>query len=813
MKKTARGLLRYTFLWSILLVAVALGAARYYILNGQINSEHKTLLNIAVALALLGGLLWLIIHIWGWIEQKGNAPGGQFLLQRGAIPASFLLITQATVFALAIVIWLNLESPASSSLNKFPLWFWTFVTSFLTFAIYTISQLGSYRWNSPTAKWATIRETGIFICASVTSIFIGLAATNLLMVYGILSSSLIIYLLDIGLPFFVLDLNLLPYSMGWAKIKRGLSFHTIDQSLSRIKNSAQAWRSNHLPVSPWTLSLSTTAIFFLIHLGILRPRYGTNDDVDMISVVAGYLGGKPFPFLTYSNVLLGLILKPLYSLHFGANWMILLFIGVNILSIWAFIYIIVSRFKDNSHKALGIAIVLICDSDVILNITFSSIALIACLAGACLLLTSAQKPSVGKNHLSVYGIVLILLGSLIRIEAISLIPALILPVTVLLHNSFDKKRLLYAFATGCIIISGFYAFDRLYLLSSPDWYAYNIYNNTRSMLHDTPRLQMLHTAFRQIGWSANDTILFTQWFFPDKNVYSLANLQYLVKNISDTNPSLLASIKSVFGYLFNVQSTICYLLLIGMVWLWTLFHKFSKGTMVSLVLVMICFLATNIYLDWGYHSAPHVLIPTLESSAIISFLILDWSKHSDTESECWFSTKQAMLGNLGSNSFFSALIVTIGMVSFQAITTTQVNINTQNGYKQVMSDLVSLQTEGKIPKKVLIVSTANGIPLEWSNPMTLDFPKVQILQMGTFTFSPPYEQVMRNFEIRSLTDSLYQTNYVFVLGRDNSMKRLVRYIKEHDGILVNAQKIYEVTYDFDLSKFKDIGLYKLEETK
>jgi hypothetical protein len=235
--------------------------------------------------------------------------------------------------------------------------------------------------------------------------------------------------------------------------------------------------------------------------------------------------------------------------------------------------------------------------------------------------------------------------------------------------------------------------------------------------------------------------------------------------------------------------------------------------MVSLVLVMICFLATNIYLDWGYHSAPHVLIPTLESSAIISFLILDWSKHSDTESECWFYTKQAMLGNLGSNSFFSALIVTIGMVSFQAITTTQANINTQNGYKQVMSDLVSLQTEGKIPKKVLIVSTANGIPLEWSNPMTLDFPKVQILQMGTFTFSPPYEQVMRNFEIRSLTDSLYQTNYVFVLGRDNSMKRLVRYIKEHDGILVNAQKIYEVTYDFDLSKFKDIGLYKLEETK
>ena len=89
-------------------------------------------------------------------------------------------------------------------------------------------------------------------------------------------------------------------------------------------------------------SLLLAIIFFGIILGWLHPGYYIIDDPKIIATASGYIGGKPLPFLVYSNVLLGMILAPLYSLGTNINWEIWLFICINFISVWSLLYAILS---------------------------------------------------------------------------------------------------------------------------------------------------------------------------------------------------------------------------------------------------------------------------------------------------------------------------------------------------------------------------------------------------------------------------------------------------------------------------------------
>jgi len=240
--------------------------------------------------------------------------------------------------------------------------------------------------------------------------------------------------------------------------------------------------------------------------------------------------------------------------------------------------------------------------------------------------------------------------------------------------------------------------------------------------------------------------------------------------------------------------------------------KFFGAVIFSLLVVMFVTFAMNIYLAWAFHDPEHVLVPSLAAGIIISFLILDW--HNPNRSTLPSgSINDTGLSRLGYISLLLSLILVTGLTLAQSIIATRTNINTQEGYQKVLLDLRNLQSDGQIPKNALIVSTVSGIPLEWANPMWLEFPDIQILQMGTLTFSPPYEQVLHKFGIQSLIEALYQKDYVFILARNPETILIARYIKQHNNITVAIHQVYEIDYDFELQKFHNIRLYKAEEEK
>ena len=146
---------------------------------------------------------------------------------------------------------------------------------------------------------------------------------------------------------------------------------------------------------------------------------------------------------------------------------------------------------------------------------------------------------------------------------------------------------------------------------------------------------------------------------------------------------------------------------------------------------------------------------------------------------------------------------------YYAVITTQLNVQRQTAYQNVLSDLKTLQTQGKIQSNALIVSPAVGVPLVWSNPLFLDLPSAQYIEMGWLTFSPPYYDVLHEFNIQSLPAGFYQKDNVYLMVKANLIDSMIEYIFDHAGVVVVPQLIYSApNHDFDPA-YNNVKLYKL----
>ena len=121
---------------------------------------------------------------------------------------------------------------------------------------------------------------------------------------------------------------------------------------------------------PWLASLLYAIAFFILYLFVFRPGYQVDDDITMIQLVSGYFG-KPVPFMVFSNVVLGFLLNFLYRLPTNLNWEILIFFGINFLSVWCLVTIVLSMPLKFAYRFFGILVILELDSLFLLNITFT----------------------------------------------------------------------------------------------------------------------------------------------------------------------------------------------------------------------------------------------------------------------------------------------------------------------------------------------------------------------------------------------------------------------------------------------------------
>ncbi len=553
-------------------------------------------------------------------------------------------------------------------------------------------------------------------------------------------------------------------------------------------------------------SLLVAVLYFIIFCGILHPGYAINDDLKMISILAGYPGNNPAPFLIFSNVLLGLILTPLYALHTNLNWEMLLFAAVNLLSVWALLYILLSEAIAEAYKVAGSIIILACTAYFALNITFTSTAALACFAGLCLLLAGSRASALRQKLLYFSGIALIFAGSLIRIEMLALDLPVFLPGAAFLYRSIRLRGLVIAAAIAGLAVFAGYAFDRLYVRAHPDWHQYYIYNKAAQALQDSNRLNNAGRQIRNVGWSSNDQEVFARYFFPDAGIYSLDRIRYLNEHIQGTSQNLAYTFSNFLGRLSNFRA-ILLLLAMASIWFLAQIGLSSRTTALALLTIAIIGLGENLGLVWLYKDPDYVLFSSLANTAVFEVLLLSWRNAANPRLSPGTGTSR--LQRMVYVGLKLITTVVIGMALGQSIATSSSNLEKQTAYRQIQTDLERLQSEGKLAKDALIISPSHGLPWEWSNPFTLGFPEIKYLDTGWITFSPFYEQALQDFGIVSLPNALYQKDNVYLMTKSIFKVFLSRYYEEHGNIAVDYETIYQMPNTYNFAGYDGVELYKV----
>jgi hypothetical protein len=291
--------------------------------------------------------------------------------------------------------------------------------------------------------------------------------------------------------------------------------------------------------APGCFSLLTVAGLFALALATLSPSYDTKDDPWMAMFAAGKgasLG--PDEHLVFTNVVIGLAVKFLYTVLPAIAWYGLYLTTTQYLALAAILYGVIASGYSRLRLALFALFFAIVGIVYFNNVQFTSTAALAAQAGLLLWLVAAQRRQANPQSRMIAqlasGLALLVLASLIRLESMIGTVLIAVPAVAITIWPLRKATLipLVASATlGAAMISGFAAYNDAYYNRDPGWREFLRFNKTRVKFNDygwtryTP--ETAH-VFGAVGWSENDHALIADWFFDNAQVYSEAHLEQVL---------------------------------------------------------------------------------------------------------------------------------------------------------------------------------------------------------------------------------------------------------------------------------------------
>ena len=180
-------------------------------------------------------------------------------------------------------------------------------------------------------------------------------------------------------------------------------------------------------------------------------------------------------------------------------------------------------------------------------------------------------------------------------------------------------------------------FNIIYVKSFPQWDTFYVYNNVRSQLQDTPRVHLANVknAYYDVGWNFNDYKLFMNWFFPDEQLFSISNLQYLVIHIPGTERNVLGAALSYFypKPFFNDVDSFPYFFMMAAELIALAIYPSLRKAIWPLVVLLLTFLILILYLIWIEKVPVRVWDSFLVTISVFGLFVLLWIKLDVYQSE------------------------------------------------------------------------------------------------------------------------------------------------------------------------------------
>ena len=565
--------------------------------------------------------------------------------------------------------------------------------------------------------------------------------------------------------------------------------------LGKRNGSINPGQASTLP-KPALKSFLFSIGYFVVFFCLLQFGYNKNDDPTMISMISGYHGVYS-EFLMFTNVLIGLFLKPLYQLNTGINFLVIFYIIVDFLAFRTLVHEVLSINLRRVERYLFLIVIILINTYFLLNITFTSIAAISAIAGYILVISALRSNQIHKLVPIVSGIVLIFISSLIRFEmtvSMAVVPALL----VIKNNQlFDFKKLIRIFSATIILLGSAYLFEKLYIKAHPEWETFYTYESYMATLLDTPSLANAAELVEDLGWSENDYVLFSNLFFLKEP--ALADLGYLAKNSSvlrGTFDDVLTYYNDQIGNIGILQ----FILLFCSVGLGIeLFNRNGKGDLSILIWVFVPMIISLVMAAIMKITA-HAFIPLVTSSCLYGLFFNSWNMRKESTEDQSKNSQPGIRDWTVGLSFVFALFFSIAIITTQIFKASHANKVEQSKYVEINEELTRWAAEGVIQKDAFIFGATiwgagqYGLPIEWSHPLKLDYPSVAYQTMGWLAYSPIFDEYLTLNDISTLPREFYKNDRVYLTTTPEWAPYIIEYIWERDQVVVDGIRIAKIPH-------------------
>jgi len=486
----------------------------------------------------------------------------------------------------------------------------------------------------------------------------------------------------------------------------------------------------------------------------------------MMMTSSGIMTGAPEEHLIFINIILGKILKFLYTQTTGINWYSLFLYFTHFASSVTLLYCLMKREYSFCRTVFFTFLFLAYEVPILMLLQFTTTAFVAGQAGILLFITSLEARWKKSWGLILISLLLLAISSLIREHIIYLILILAFPLLLLIFIDLKLYRIPLFGAILLLVCYIEISYDKKYYHDDPEWKYFSEYSQSRWLLTDTQR--MAHTpewVFRDIGWSENDKKMISYFSFADRDVYSMHNLKYIIDH-SKIKIKYFDILKYA-RFVFKTGRPYIIFCILNVAMAFVFISGKNKKYIFATCLAIS---GLAFYFFYIRRLPLRVLLPM---TFFINVLAFYYTTNIRERFDSLFSSQRRfrIIVYLFMIVFAVFLVRYIAMLHDMEMN----NKRTQAVMKDIMQKLV-------MQKDKIIVLWGGSLYVEQLSPFSTlqEYKGLNLLWLGCSTFSPIYWRMLRKYNIENPYKALYQNkNMLLVCYEKTHGEYLKTFIYEH----------------------------------
>lgn len=519
--------------------------------------------------------------------------------------------------------------------------------------------------------------------------------------------------------------------------------------------------------------------------------YECIDDYMIQEICAGYYG-EYNEYIIQMSIYIGKLLVYLFNIIPNINWYFVFIIFIQFIGFTTIGSCIIKMKGKKVGSILYLTILMPFYLIGLIELEYTQVAYVSIIAG---MITQIYALENKKKITSIYSIVLILIGSMIRFHCFyTYIIFIIAYIFIKFMNKEKIRNILITNIIVFIIIFGAQVLNTNYYNSNPIYKNYFEYSKIRIIHNDFCKIDYHKNkdVFDKVGFSQNDKKLLDYVTIADEEVYSKENLQKLLDTYKEKKGILIFIDINPEAFLefFVTKSALPLYMCITLICI-------SKQRKNKIIIFLVCFMQNLIYVLIN-KSPVRVLYPTYLMAYIL--IILDLNINFET-------LKNKMLKM---NIIAKLLIAYIIMTNIYTYGLELVYKKLELKESYVYNQLFEYVSENKQNAYIYPVYAMQNIHLTSTNINVLQKGACEnLFSIGSWRiYNKEYEEFKLKYNIDNMFRALIEKENVYLVDsnrwyKDGNINEVITFLNEH--YYKNKINVRQIK-NFD----EKIYIYKLE---